>query len=336
MAVSGGVDSAAAAILLKEQGYNVIGATILMHQYSNTLVDDARKICNALKIDHIVIDAISEFRETVINNFVNEYRQGRTPNPCVLCNRELKWKSMIDMADKLGINKIATGHYASIKHYEDTDEYVIIKSPNDNKDQTYMLWRLPQEYLARTMFPIGNITSKRLVRQIAQSNGIPVFDKQDSQDICFIPSGDYRAFLQTFNDVGKGDIYLNGEKIGEHSGYPYYTTGQRRGLGIAYKEPLYVKEIDAANNRLIVVTADGLWSSGLVASNVNFMRKQFYDYRDEVIAKVRYRDSGKPVHYYMDGQHLVVQFEKHRKAVTPGQSVVLYSGGELLGGGVIC
>lgn len=343
LALSGGIDSAVAALLLQKLNYEVIACTIKMHTYSNQAIEDAKKVCDFFNIKHIVIDATTDFKNIILENFYNEYINGRTPNPCVLCNHKIKWAYIIKEADKLNIKHIATGHYASIKYYKKTNRYSIICSNDINKDQSYMLWKLPQNFLSRTIFPLSEINSKQEVRDIALNNNLPSFEKSDSQDICFIPNNDYCNFLENIKTeteqikhITSGDFIFNNKKIGKHTGYYKYTIGQRRGMGLSYSEPLYVKEINANTKQIIVDIEKNLYSTGLIANSINLFKDNLDTFEEkEYIVKIRYKDYGKPAHCKIADNKLIIKFTEPRKAVTCGQSVVLYDNNELIGGGII-
>ncbi len=340
-----------AALLLKQANYEVVACTVRMHD--NTDLVAAESVAKFFEMDFIVKDSLENFQNIVLQDFYKEYYSGRTPNPCVLCNKKIKWKTLIDTADALGITKIATGHYATIKYYEELDRYVVGASVDSTKDQTYMLWRLPQEYLSRTIFPLGKINSKLEVRKIAAENNIPSFDKGDSQDICFISNGDYRLFLQTYLENNKkininfnkdfdikpqlsGNIILYDKIIGKHSGTYNYTVGQRRGLNISYSEPLYIKSINSVKNEIEVGLEKDLYNSGLIASNINLLKYTSENFpQKEYIVKIRYKDNGKPAICKIINNKLIVEFNEKRKSITPGQSAVLYENNEVVAGGII-
>lgn len=352
--MSGGVDSSVAAVLLNKQGWEVSGFTITpfkvdencrtnLHEksccsYKSTL--DASDICRMLGIPHYLSDSTNDFQTEVVDNFVSEYLSGNTPNPCVICNPAIKWGSMISKADTLGIEYIATGHYSKIFFDENTEKYKIAKGLDHTKDQSYFLWRLTQKELARTRFPLGDLT-KEETRRLAAEFSLPVADKPESQEICFIPDNDYRRFLKyAVSDIdkriGEGDIIFEGKVIGKHQGYPFYTIGQRRGLGVTYKEPLFVKRIIPEQNVIEVGLEIDLLSSKLSAVNVNIIANGNLNEGAEYMVKIRYKDPGAKAFCKTDPKgNLIIEFEEPRRAVTPGQSVVLYSGEELIGGGII-
>lgn len=354
VAMSGGVDSSSAAAILLEQGYNVVGLTITTHKpddscriednkkscCSITGIVDARKVCDTLGIEHKLIDLTQLFKDTVISNFISEYLKGRTPNPCVVCNNLIKWGPFLQKADEYGAELFATGHYGKIFKNEDNGRFYISRGLDDKKDQSYALWGLTQEQLARTMFPLENMT-KEETRAVAKKYNLPVFNKSESQDICFIPNGDYHSFLRKNipdidEKIGKGEIILNDKKIGVHEGFPYYTIGQRRGLGISHTSPLYVNRIDPENNKVFVAVDEDLFEDGLVASEINMQKYSELDESKEYVVKIRYNDRGKPAKCKIgDDGKLYVTFIERRRAVTPGQSVVIYDGDDVVGGGII-
>lgn len=340
LALSGGVDSSVCAILLAQKKYEVVACAIKMHDNSD--ISAAKSVADYLGIELVIKDLTGDFRNIILNNFCNEYINGRTPNPCVLCNKDIKWRALIETADELNINKIATGHYANIKYNTDFNTYSVSVSKDIHKDQTYMLWRLPQKYLSRTIFPLGEIESKLEVRKLALTNKLPSFDKGDSQDICFITDGDYRLFLQNYlinNNIQaelSGNIILNEKIIGKHSGIFNYTVGQRRGLGISHSEPLYIKSINFNKNEIEVGVEKDLYSNGLVATNINTMKYPAEKFPEkEYLVKIRYKDFGKPAICSIVDNKLIIKFNERRKSVTSGQSAVLYEDGEVVAGGII-
>jgi len=353
--MSGGVDSSVAAALLVEQGYEVIGITIKTYNYEEVGgnignessccslegINDARRVCLHLGIPHLVVDFTGPFRERIIDHFVAEYFRGRTPNPCVRCNRAIKWGELLRKADALGAEYIATGHYARVVFDAERGRYRLLRGRDERKDQSYALWMLPQEFLARTLFPLGELT-KEQVRREAQRLGLPIAQKPESFELCFIPDNDYRRFLRQIapeqtEALRGGPILYEGRPIGQHEGYPFYTIGQRRGLRVSAPEPLYVLDILPEENALIVGPEEQLYHWGLVAEEVNLISYNTLPAEGVYCtAKVRYKDEGAPAVAWQDTEgRLWVRFAEPRRAITPGQSVVLYDGEELLGGGVV-
>ncbi len=352
--MSGGVDSSVAAGLLVEQGFDVIGITIKTYKYEDVGgnvgndstccsldgINDARRIALDLGIPHYTVDFTEVFKRNIIDYFVEDYLAGNTPNPCVRCNREIKWGEMLRKADALGAEYIATGHYAIIMHDKTTNRRWIRRSPDPRKDQSYMLWSVRQEHLARTIFPLAGFT-KPQSRAEGERLQLGIEGKPESFEICFIPDNDYRRFLRDAvpdldTRVGKGSIVMDGRVIGEHEGYPFYTVGQRKGLGISYPEPLFVLNVLPGTNEVEVGTADRLDAISLTANNVNLQK--YPDLRDpqRFLVKIRYKDEGAMATCSTD-EHgdLHVQFDEPRKAITRGQSVVLYEGDDVVGGGII-
>jgi len=354
--MSGGVDSSVAAALLVEQGYEVIGVTIKTYNYEEVGgnignessccslegINEARRVCLQLGIPHIVVDFTEPFRRSIIDYFVAEYFHGRTPNPCVRCNRAIKWGELLRKADALGAEYIATGHYARLRYDADRGRYRLFCGRDSHKDQSYALWMLPQEFLARTLFPLGELT-KEEVRQEAERLGLRVAQKPESFELCFVPDNDYRRFLRQMEPEraaalqGGPILSSDGHRIGTHEGYPFYTIGQRRGLGISAPQPLYVLEILPEQNALVVGPQEKLYHWGLYAEEVNWIACDSIPAEGvPCTAKIRYKDEGATAFAWQDESgRLWVRFEEPRRAITPGQSVVLYDGEELLGGGVI-
>ena len=341
VAMSGGVDSAVAALLLKERGQEVVGVTMClgvvpaeggqMKCCGPQEIEDARRVCHSLGIRHYVVDFAADLEEKVIRPFVEEYCRGRTPNPCVACNRSIKFGSLLEKALAWGFDGIATGHYAGIE--KENGRYRL-KIPKDRrKDQTYFLYAIPRETLGKVLFPLAEY-SKDEVRKIAQGAGLPVFDKPESQDICFIPAEGHAAFLRSREVVIEpGEIMdREGRVIGRHRGIACYTIGQRSGLGISSPAPLYVTAIDVAHNRLVVGQKKDLLSDSLAADQVHCLVDAF---PEEAWAKIRYAHRAARCRISRNGDRLVVRFAKPQEAVAPGQSVVLYDETTVLGGGVI-
>lgn len=340
--MSGGIDSSFAAHILKQKGYNVIGITFQMLPEgiksienpgvccSFDSVNRAKNIASDLSIPHYVIDLREEFMEYVVQNFINEYKAGRTPNPCVLCNRYIKFSSFLTKALSMGAEKIATGHYAIIE--EKQGRYLLKKSFDRTKDQSYFLYPIKSDLLKYILFPVG-LYRKGDVRDMAREKGWDISNFRESQDICFIPDNDYRAFLADFINLREGPIYLNdGRLIGHHNGIHLYTIGQRRGLNIPYKEALYVIKILHDENSLIVGPKEYLGCSLLTATDVNLLTQP----EDENIkAKVRYRQKEEPCRYTYYDNTLTVEFDNPVYSVTPGQSVCIYNKDIVVGGGII-
>jgi len=344
LAISGGVDSSVAAALLKEGGYEVVAVTFKnfdYNDYSNDpspknccsigTLNKARIVCDRLNVPHYVINRVDQFAKEVITNFRESYEQGITPNPCVRCNSLVRWPELIQLADELGIDFVATGHYARIK--DEKGRLLIHKAEFDDKDQTYALWGIKREYLPRTLFPVGGY-AKHQIKKIALKYDFVDADYIESQDICFVPDGKYTDVLGVSTP---GEIVdTDGKLIGEHKGLQHYTIGQRRGLGISYPEPLYVFKIDLEANRLIVGTDKHIFKSRFTVKDSNW----FIDISDgneiRCLAKIRYRHEPAPCFVKIMGNDgIEVVFEEPQRAITPGQSAVFYDGPALLGGGVI-
>jgi tRNA-specific 2-thiouridylase len=350
VAMSGGVDSSVAAALLVQQGYTVKGLTMRLweeqavHAHScctSEAVKDAQAVCEKLGIGHYIIDLRREFEHEVVENFVREYLQGRTPNPCVRCNARIKWGELLQVAMTLGATKLATGHYARVGFAPASGRYLLRKGIDGRKDQSYALWALTQEQLAHTLFPLGGMRKKE-VRELAATLGLPSADRPESQEVCFVPDGGYSQFVserakRMGRHLAPGEVVDGlGRVVGEHRGYPFYTIGQRKGVGVALGEPVYVVDIDPQRNRLQVGTAEQLLASGLEAEQVNWVSVEQPQIGQVVTAKIRYKDPGfSALVEYADQERLSLRFMRPQRAVTPGQSVVLYDGDLLIGGGVI-
>ncbi len=353
VAMSGGVDSSAAALLLKEAGYEPVGATLRLwvdpcseKTAAGTgrgcsfleNIDDAKKVAAALHIPHYVFEMQDIFYEKVVAYFIHEYLQGRTPNPCIICNQHLKFTHLLQKAQVLGINYLATGHYARIFYQPQDDTYRLFCAKDKKKDQSYMLYTLCQEQLPALLFPLGDYDKKEVIGFV-NKKGLKVAQKRESQEICFLPDCDYRSFLVRENPgaVTPGEIVsTTGQKLGTHCGTAFYTVGQRKGLGLSAPRPLYVVKIDASNNTLIVGEKDETYSRSLMAVELSFIAGKPPLYRLEVGAKVRYRVSPVPaVLYPLERGRARVVFKEKQSAITPGQAVVFYRGEEVLGGGTI-
>lgn len=353
VAMSGGVDSSVAAILLKEAGFQPVGVTLRLWVdpvaeekaadetrgcCSLEAVSDARNVAQDLDIPHYVLNMREAFHEKVVSYFTREYLEGRTPNPCIACNRYLKFSLLLQKARGLGINYLATGHYARITYDPGENMYRLFRGKDRRKDQSYMLYTMNQEQLSSVIFPLGSYV-KQEIREIARDRGFNVAEKKESQEICFIPDNDYRGFLgrehpQAFSP---GDILsASGEKLGRHRGLAFYTVGQRKGLGLASQQPLYVVKIDTRANVLVVGEEEETYSGGLVAEELSFVSGNAPLETLEVEIKIRYRAPLVPATLYPpEGDRARVLFAGKQKAVTPGQAVVFYQGDEVLGGGTI-
>jgi len=350
--MSGGVDSSAVAALLVEQGYEVIGITIKTYDYELTGgnignessccsldgINDARRVALQLGIPHYVVDFTAPFKAQVIDYFTAEYMSGRTPNPCVQCNRHIKWGQLLRKADALGAAYIATGHYARIRRDPTSGRYILSRGRDSRKDQSYALWALTQSQLARTLFPLGEWT-KEETRLYLDRIGIAIAHKHESYELCFVPDNNYARFIaETVPESTKtqGPILYGDRVVGEHRGYPFYTIGQRRGLGIASPEPLYVLDILPEQHALVVGPEDELYHQGLTAHSLNLIKYASLDTPSRFTVKIRYKDDGAAAVCFVGNDGLLrVEFEMPRRAITPGQSVVLYDGDDVVGGGVI-
>ncbi|WP_346687415.1 tRNA 2-thiouridine(34) synthase MnmA [Megamonas hypermegale] len=344
VAMSGGVDSSLTAALLLEQGYDVFGVTMTLSDDSreaggSTAVADAKKVADTLGIKHYVVNYHAEFQKNVINYFIREYARGRTPNPCVACNNKIKFGALLEDCLKLGADAVATGHYARIEYDENYRRYVLKKGLDTHKDQSYVLYTLNQFALEHFLLPLGNYT-KTQTRQLAEKLDLPVAHKPESQEICFIPNDDYKAYIKAKapHILKAGDIVdTEGNVLGRHEGVPLYTVGQRKGLGIAAAHPLYVTGLDVKHSRVIVGENSATLAQGLVAQNLNFITKDDFTAPFTTTAKIRYgsRECECEVSPLADGRLAKVIFKEKQRAVTPGQSVVFYDGEILVGGGVI-
>lgn len=341
VAMSGGVDSSVTSALLQRQGHEIIGITMNLFPTPDGAVSaavrDAAAVAAHLGINHHVASFEPTFNDEIINNFINEYRCGHTPNPCVRCNRYIKFGLLLDKAGELGADLLATGHYVS----KAVDRHGICHlhtARNIRKDQSYFLYTLTQERLQKLIFPLGDIESKDEVRELARNFGLPVAEKSDSQEVCFIPNDDYVTFLENSSEFEAKDgdiVHLSGKIIGRHQGTHRYTIGQRKGLGIAWKEPLFVTAIDVQQNVVIVGEEQYVYAAGLHAEEVSWIIKP--DVTEfAATCKIRYRHQPVPCQVRLiPGDACEVRFAQQQKSVTPGQSLVFYNDNEVLGGGVI-
>jgi len=348
--MSGGVDSSVAAYLLKEQGYDVIGVTMQIWQDEETdaieenggccglsAVDDARRVAADLEIPYYVMNFKAEFQQEVIDYFIAEYLDGRTPNPCIACNRYVKWEALLSRSLSIGADYIATGHYAQVERLSN-GRYALKQSETAAKDQTYALYNLTQEQLKRTLMPVGAYT-KDEIRQIAEKINLKVAHKPDSQDICFVPDGDYAAFIK--GEYGKplkegNFVDDEGNILGRHKGIIYYTVGQRKGLGLALGYPVFVLAIRPETNEVVIGDKKASMTRFVRADRLNFMSVEKLEQPLRVWAKIRYNHKGAWCMVEMTGEdEAVCTFEEPQRAVTPGQAVVFYDGDYVLGGGTI-
>ncbi len=353
MAMSGGLDSSIAALLLKEQGYDVVGITMRVWDYlkegcdeketgccSIESINDAKKISESLNIPHKVLDAREEFEKHIISNFINEYLNGRTPNPCVACNVFIKWGELLKQADEMSCDYIATGHYAQIS--KKNNRFVLSKSKDDKKDQSYVLWGLKQDFLKRTLFPLEN-SKKDEIRKLALEAGFDnIAKKKESYEICFIPNDDYRDFLvnkvpglKDKVDNGKF-VDVHGKELGRHKGYPFYTIGQRKGLNIAVGEPLYVKKIIPETNTIVLGKENEVYNKSFIVSDINSIKYNEIPDGIKAVVKIRYNNKGHAgTVNIIDNQKAKIVLDEEVKAITPGQSAVFYENEDVIGGGII-
>jgi len=353
VAMSGGLDSTVAAVMLKDEGYEVIGVTMKTWDYARSggskketgccsldSINDAREIAVERGFHHFIVDIRDEFGDWVIDNFVDEYLAGRTPNPCVLCNTYIKWEALLKRADALDCEFIATGHYAQVRH--ENDRYVVSKGLDESKDQSYVLWGIAQENLERSKFPLGKFR-KAEIKQMALDWGFEAIAKKpESYEICFVPDNDYRGFLKRNvagleEKVANGNFLdIEGNPIGKHKGYPFYTVGQRKGLEIAFGTPKYVVSINPDENTVVLGDEKDLHRNGMFIKNFNYVKYAQLNDAMDVLAKIRYKHNGEFATLYntADGK-IKVEFNQYVSAVAPGQSAVIYEGNDLLGGGFI-
>lgn len=348
--MSGGVDSSVAALILKEQGYDVVGVTMQIWQDEEpeaaaenggccglSAVDDARRVADLIGIPYYVMNFKKEFQRSVIDYFVNEYLNGRTPNPCIACNRYVKWEALLHRCLEIGADYIATGHYGTILDLPN-GRRTVAKSASDKKDQSYVLYNLTQEELTRTIFPLSAY-EKEEVREIALKNGLPVAHKKDSQDICFVPDHDYAAFIE--RETGRVDmpgdfVDVNGNVLGKHKGITHYTVGQRKGLGIAFGEPMFVARINPKDNTVVLGKATDIAVNKVYVGDVNYMGIESITEPIRATGKLRYSQKDVPCTICSDGQGgLIAEFDDSIRAATPGQAAVFYQDSYVICGGTI-
>ncbi|GAA5221951.1 tRNA 2-thiouridine(34) synthase MnmA [Membranihabitans marinus] len=353
VAMSGGIDSTVSAMILQEEGYEVVGITMKTWDYANSgsskketgccsldSINDARQVAVDRNFHHFIIDIRDEFGDYVIDDFVSEYMAGRTPNPCILCNTHIKWSALLKRADAMDCEFIATGHYARVN--SNNDRKYISRAADLGKDQSYVLWGLSQECLNRTLFPLAEL-QKPEVRQIAADNGYTdLAKKAESYEICFVPDNNYRNFLKNRVEgleekVANGTfVNVKGEIIGQHAGYPFFTIGQRKGLGQAFGTPMYVTDIIPETNTVVLGNPDDLIKNGMQVNKINSMKYENFPLEQELFTMVRYNDKGSLAKITNDeNDSLNVEFLSNVRGIAPGQSAVFYEGDDVVGGGVI-
>jgi tRNA-specific 2-thiouridylase len=351
VAMSGGIDSSVAAMMLHEEGYEVIGITMKTWDYATSgagkretgccsldSINDARSMAVSFGFPHYILDIRGEFGDQIIENFVQEYLAGRTPNPCVLCNTHIKWEALLKRADMLDCEFIATGHYARIR--EENNRRIIYRGMDPMKDQTYVLWGLSQESLRRTRFPLGEFKKPEIRKMALDAGFADLANKSESYDICFVPENDYRAFLkhrmpELGAQVDGGEYFFKGRKVGTHRGYPFYTVGQRKGLDIALGQPVFVKEIIPETNTVVLGDKDDLLENHLTIRDYNLVKYDRLPDDFVGLTRIRYKDAGTSATINTTGQKLDVIFHSPVSGIAPGQSAVIYEGDDLVGGGFI-
>lgn len=358
--MSGGIDSTVTALMLNAEGYEVVGITMKTWDYAASggskketgccnldSFNDARQAAVEHGFAHYILDIREEFGDFVIENFVDEYIAGRTPNPCVLCNTHIKWRALLKRADALGCEFIATGHYAKVRQLENAclperqGRFVISKAVDETKDQSYVLWGLQQDLLSRTLLPLGPYR-KTEIRQMATDFGYPeLAKKNESYEICFVPDNDYRGFLKRRVDgleekvAGGNFIDKTGKFLGKHKGYPFYTIGQRKGLEIAFGKPVFVTNINPENNTVMLGDEEDLEQNEMIVGKLNLIKYESLSPGMEAVTKIRYKDKGCISNLYPENGTLKIQFYENVKGIAPGQSAVFYEGDDVLGGGII-
>lgn len=355
VAMSGGIDSTVTALMLHHEGYEVIGITMKTWDYATSVGTTGKKETGCCNIDsfndarmaavhhgfpHFILDIREEFGDFVIENFVEEYLAGRTPNPCVMCNTHIKWKALLKRANNLGCDFIATGHYAEVRQH-DNGRYFLSKGLDETKDQSYVLWGLDQELLSRTIMPLGKYR-KSEIRQMAHDMGYPeLAKKSESYEICFVPDNDYRGFLKRrvegLEEKVDGGWFTdkNGKRLGKHKGYPFYTIGQRKGLDIALGKPAFVTEIYPETNTVVLGDEEDLAKNDMLVGKINWIKYDGIKEGMEAVTKIRYKDKGAFSNLYTADNGVNVRFYENVKGIAPGQSAVFYEGNDVIGGGII-
>jgi tRNA-specific 2-thiouridylase len=353
VAMSGGIDSSLAAVMLHEQGYEVIGMTMKTWDYASSggskketgccsldSINDARNIAVNLGFPHYILDIREEFGDYVIDHFTDEYLEGRTPNPCVLCNTHIKWDSLLRRADKLGCEFIATGHYANIR--EENSRFIISKGIDTWKDQSYVLWGVSQESLSRTKLPLGHLKKSEIREMATQKEFYDLVNKKESYEICFVPDNDYRRFLkhrvEGLEERVKGGNFISqeGKVLGKHEGYPFYTIGQRKGLGMAFGSPMYVTEIRKDTNEVVLGIEKDLDKDGMMVGKLVMQKYANLQGKPlETVTKVRYKHDGSPATIIQEDNKMKVLFHEPVSGIAPGQAAVFYEGEDVVGGGWI-
>ncbi len=342
LGMSGGVDSSVSALLLKKEGYEPLGITLELFAGSsccniNTYID-AKNVCKAIGVPHFTYNCKEQFKDYVINDFIDCYANCKTPNPCIECNKYMKFGIMWEKAKELGCNYIATGHYAKTEYSEEYGRWVLKKSQAGKKDQSYVLWNIPKELIEHVLFPLADFTDKEQIREIARENDLKVANKPDSEDICFVPDGNYKKFLENNSNIKpkKGNIVNSkGEILGKHTGLYNYTIGQRKGLGISYKVPLFVLGFNKTKNEVIVGEEKELYKKEITVTDINLLLVDKIEEPMEVDVKTRYSSKVAKAKIEQDGENIKVIFDEPQRAITPGQSAVFYVGDIVLGGGKI-
>jgi len=331
--MSGGVDSSVAALLLKEQGYEVIGTTLELFTGSSCCNTetymDAKNVCNSLQIPHFIYNYQEEFKKYVIQDFINCYSNGKTPNPCIECNKYMKFGLMYEKAKELGCNYIATGHYAKTEYSTEYKKWVLKKSKAGKKDQSYVLWNMPQDLVEHVLFPLSDFENKEQIRAMAKKHDLKVANKPDSEDICFVPDGNYKKFLENNSNLKpkNGNIVnAKGEILGKHTGLYNYTIGQRKGLGIANKVPLFVLGFNKEKNEVVVGEEKELYKKEILVTDINLILVDKIEKEMEVEIKTRYSAKSAKAKIKQQENHIKVEFEEPQRAITPGQSAVFYQG----------